>query len=308
MALQPSGIMFHHFHGGKHASDGNGSVSASDLSTLIREIGRGNFLSAGEWIQEFLENGRAPEKFFLTFDDGLLSQFDVALPVLEDWKLSAFWFIYSSPFEGKPADIEIFRKFKYSCFSGIDSYHALFFAKIPEVVDKSSASQGFRIFLTNYQSVFPFYSEAEILYRYIRDRVLSVSAYSELVYSLMESMGVDREELALDIWMDSKMLETLGTAGHELGLHSYTHPTSIAQRPRANQNEEFQRNFNHLTGLGGKVISAAHPCNSYSTETLEILLGLGIKFGFRSNNSNVGVLSEPRSNLEFPRTDISLLR
>ena len=307
MTIQPIGIMFHHFHGGKHQPDGHGSVSASELDSLIREIGRKNFISAKEWTRIFAETEKAPDKFFLTFDDGLLSQFDVALPVLEDWNLEAFWFVYSSPFLGEPAQIEIFRKFKFTCFPSIDVYHSKFFAQVPSVVEQSLSSPEFHLFRKEYESTFPFYSQDEILYRYIRDRALTPTAYAETVYSLIDLAGVELEELENDIWMDSQMLNTLAANGHELGLHSYSHPTNIAGLDLTKQKDEYAKNLHHLLEIMNEVSCVAHPCNSYSRQTLDVLMDLGIKFGFRSNPSNLGLLGESRSVFEFPRTDVAAL-
>ena len=47
----------------------------------------------------------------LTFDDGIKSQFDIALPVLEDLKIKSFFFIYTNIFEKGADDLE---KFRYS--------------------------------------------------------------------------------------------------------------------------------------------------------------------------------------------------
>ena len=53
----------------------------------------------------------------LTFDDAVKSQIDIALPILEQFKIKSFFFVYSSIFDGKPDNLELFRydtrKFKY---------------------------------------------------------------------------------------------------------------------------------------------------------------------------------------------------
>ena len=42
----------------------------------------------------------------MTFDDGIKSQFDVAVPILNKFKVKAF-FIYSSILTNKPDNLEI---------------------------------------------------------------------------------------------------------------------------------------------------------------------------------------------------------
>ena len=45
-------------------------------------------------------------KFVLLFDDSVKSQIDIALPVLEEFKIKSFFFVYSSIFENQPDNLE----------------------------------------------------------------------------------------------------------------------------------------------------------------------------------------------------------
>ena len=45
----------------------------------------------------------------LSFDDALLCQYEIAAPIMKRRNLNAFFFIYSSPFSGKPDYLEIYR-------------------------------------------------------------------------------------------------------------------------------------------------------------------------------------------------------
>src|SRR3990167_6501841 len=108
----PHGIMFHHFHGEGHYV-GQGSISGREFEDILQFVGLKRILNPEEWLGR-LETGQLKdEDLCLTFDDGLLCQFDVAFPVLEKYGLRAFWFVYSSVFEGKPSSkFEIYRVFR----------------------------------------------------------------------------------------------------------------------------------------------------------------------------------------------------
>ena len=81
------GIMFHHFHDNKIHKGGQGSINQDDFYKLINFVGRKNILDADEFFKRFKDNKLTEKNLCLTFDDGIKSQFDVALPVLEDLKM-----------------------------------------------------------------------------------------------------------------------------------------------------------------------------------------------------------------------------
>src|SRR4051812_1212306 len=100
--------MFHHFHGGAHAR-GQGAISAQQLDELLDFVGAGRILPALEWQERSTRGTLAPDDLCITFDDALRCQVDIALPVLESRGLTAFWFVYSSVFEGVRERLEIYR-------------------------------------------------------------------------------------------------------------------------------------------------------------------------------------------------------
>ena len=88
----PHGVMFHHFFDARHPA-GQGAISAGQLADLIAFLGRDRILPAAEWQRQAEAGTLAPDALCLTFDDNLRCQYDVALPVLRDEGLTAFWFV-----------------------------------------------------------------------------------------------------------------------------------------------------------------------------------------------------------------------
>src|SRR5262245_41086900 len=123
------GIMFHHFHDGQHPR-GQGSISAEQLDQLIRIVGRHRILPAREWLLRARAATLGDDDLCLTFDDTLRCQYDVALPVLSQHGITAFFFIYTSVLDGELERLEIYRRFRTVCFPSVDDFYDAFFAAL----------------------------------------------------------------------------------------------------------------------------------------------------------------------------------
>ncbi len=295
----PHGIMFHHFHGGEHLPS-QGSICADELAHMLRMYSRNHrLIPAREWYEKALADELAEDEVCLTFDDALLCQYEIALPVLEHLGLTGFWFVYSSVLMGKPELLEIYRRFRTEYYEDIDGFYEDFF----NVVLSSPYADETRASLASYRhadwSHFPFYTENDTRFRFIRDNVLGAERYDEIMAVMMEKAGVAAGDLAEGLWMTAAHIRRLHDDGHMIGLHSHTHPTAMARLPAEVQAGEYRQNHEYLRDLLGEPpVTAAHPCNSYGPETLEILRRLGIRLGFRAN------MQRGHSTLlEMPRED-----
>ena len=97
--------MFHHFHNNEHTK-GQGSISENDFEKIILHY-KDNILSAEDWYKKAISGQLSENDICLTFDDALLCQYDVALPILKKHNLTAFWFVYSSVIQGYSEKLEI---------------------------------------------------------------------------------------------------------------------------------------------------------------------------------------------------------
>lgn len=133
--MRPHGVMFHHFHDNHKHVRGQGSISANTLDKMIKylQIDK-EILSADEWMERALNGKLKNNEICLTFDDNLLCQFEVALPVLDKYKIKAFWFVYTSPLLGILEKIEIYRYFRSAHFQNIDNFYNSFFRDRKSVV------------------------------------------------------------------------------------------------------------------------------------------------------------------------------
>jgi len=121
------GIMFHHFHNTKKHKSGQGSISGKKFIQIINFIGKKNILNADEFLEKFKKKKLKKNHVCLTFDDGALSQYDIALPILNRYKIKAFFFFYSSMFTNKPDLLEIYRFFRLNFFKSVNHFYQEFY-------------------------------------------------------------------------------------------------------------------------------------------------------------------------------------
>ena len=108
--------MFHHLHDELHMPT-QGSLSAQEFREMIRWLNLNySLIGAREYKAKFEENTLESNDVCLSFDDALKCQYDIAIPILEEYQLDAFFFVYSSAFIGNSNLLEIYRYFRTSCF------------------------------------------------------------------------------------------------------------------------------------------------------------------------------------------------
>lgn len=293
------GIMFHHFHDDQHPL-GQGAISAQDLVEVINHVGREHILPAEEWMRRAGAGALQETDICLTFDDALRCQYDVALPVLRDFGLTAFWFVYSSVFEGNVEPLEVYRYFRTTHFESVDDFYQHFFQAVKDRFPEDYAAGMVGFEPDAYLAGFPFYTRNDRIFRYLRDRVVGPERYHAVMEALMTSFGFDIPAIVPKLWMTDDNLRILKGEGHVIGLHSYSHPTQLCALSPEGQREEYRKNYEHLERVLGKApVCMSHPCNSYGPETLNLLADFSVTLGFRANMQHVA----DHSPFEFPRED-----
>ncbi len=297
--MQPRGIMLHYFHDDHHPA-GQGSLSADGLAELIRFLDPERILPARAWLERAIAGTLERHEICLTFDDNLRCQYDVALPVLRDFGLTGFWFVPTAVLRGGMVRLDLYRQFRVKCFEDTNAFYEAFFRTLATSRHAGPAERALeRFHPSTYLAEFRFYSEADRRFRYVRDEVLGSERFNGIMDGLIGSMGMQLEDLADGLWMEPDHLRHLHADGHVLGLHTHTHPTRIADLDRQRQLREYRDNYTCLMSvLGERPTTVAHPCNSYSRDTLDILRRLGIRAGFRSN-----LAWAEHSRLEYARQD-----
>lgn len=276
--------MFHRIHRAGGRAYGQGSITDKEFVEILHYIGLENILPPDEWLYKLKGQELKKNELCLTFDDGLKCQYKVGFPILEDYNIRAFWFIYSSVFEDGVEKIEIYSYFMTRYFSNIDDFFDSFFEKCNEeniVIKKDEPFQRFYDICT---LKFPFYSVNDIKFRYLRDHILNKNSFEKIMDELINENGATLTELSKKLWMNDSDLRNLALKGHHIGLHSYNHPTVISNLTFDDQCYQYKSNHEHIDQVcNQKISSMAHPCGDYNDDTLRILKELDVTCGFRSN-------------------------
>lgn len=296
------GIMFHHFHSRDHNSR-PGSISGDDLEAMIDFIERQFvILNPADFSEKAQRKTLTEKEVVLTFDDALLSQIDVALPVIQARGILGLFSVYSSVLAGRPDPLEIFAAFRNDVFRSFAEFWESFQAVVSETAPNALVELRSN-YPAHYLGNFTFYSPEERKFRFLRDVVLGPERYQELMWEHVQSHPVfDVAATSSSLWMDKNSLTKLVSLGHSIGLHSDTHPTRMDLLPLEQQIVEYQSNFQWISdNLKVTPFAVAHPCGAYSSDTLQILTNMGITLGFRSS-----LTSGPYgTSLEIPREDHS---
>lgn len=304
------GIMFHHFHDGKVHKAGQGSISTDDFIQIIKFIGRDNILDPEIFYDLLINKKLKPNQYCMTFDDGIKCQFDIALPILEDFHIKAYFFIYTSIFTGEPDLLEVYRYFRINYFNSIQDFYDCFFSFF-----KNDFESFFKIHndeIQKWKKFYPFYSDSDIKFRFIRDRYLTKEEYKKINFEIFDKMNFVPKNYYKNLFFNKKNLNDLNQAGHTIGLHTHNHPTLLENLSLDEQEKEYSENLSLLNELlnndYNKIDSVSHPLGSYNKDTLKILTKLKIKIGFRDNMSvdiKKDMKSINNSNLEISRQDHS---
>ena len=302
--------MFHHFHDDGVHTKGQGSISKDDFYKLIKFIGRKNILDADVFFEKFRENNLKKNEVCLTFDDSIKSQIDVALPVLEDLKIKSFFFVYTSLFDGKPDNLEVFRYFRMNYFKNVDDFYINFYKTLNKDLKD--------FFNKNEQKIrdakikFISYSIEDIKFRLVRDVFLTKNDYEHIMFLMMSEKKFKAEEFHPILFFNSEDLRNLNQLGHLIGLHSHNHPTLLEKLNYDEQKNEYVKCISTISKILDKsqneIKWMSHPCGSYNNNTLQILKELDIKLGFKqimTIEPEKGMKKINNSFLEIARQDHS---
>lgn len=305
------GIMFHHFHDNKFHLRGQGSIDSSEFRKIINFIGKKNILSPEEFIHKLENKNLKKTDLCLTFDDALKCQHNIALPVLKDFKLKAFFFIYTSIFTKNPNMLEFHRFFRMNYYKKVDEFYDEFFGDeyLQKYLRFLNKKKIIRLFKT-YKKKFPFYTFNDVKFRILRDYILNKKSFDKIMMSLFKKKRFNYKSLKSKLFMSKSDISNLCNSGNLIGLHSHSHPYQMQNLNYNNQKKEYKKNEKFLKKIVGKnIISMSHPSGSYNNNTIKILKKMNIEIGFKqimTIDKNMKKINN--SNLEIARQDHSYFK
>ena len=241
------GIMFHHFHDDKIHKKTQGSINQNEFYKLIKFVGRKNILDADDFFVRCKENKLTEKNVCFTFDDAIKSQYDVALPILEDLKIKSFFFVYSSLFGYEPDLLEIYRYFRTNYFLNIDEFYKSFFKKC-----KKNLNEFYKVeenTIKQKKLKYPFYSISDVKFRLVRDVLLTKEEYKLIMFEMFKEKNFVPENYYEFLFMSNKNIMEIKKMGHLIGLHSHSHPTLIEKMQQSEQVNEYEKNIDILSQI-----------------------------------------------------------
>ncbi len=276
--------MFHRFTDQDGQITGQGSIQPSTLKKFIETNGSDRFFSDKD-LEKFVNEGEInDEKICLTFDDGLMSQFTSAKPILDSFGIKCLWFIYTKIFDNEYDISEMLNYFVAKYYKNFEEFYTYFFKRVG-LKDSIWSSEIFNNYRNELKQKFRFYSEADIRFRFVRNYHFKEKEFDHLIHSLIKDHSHKPKEISEKIWMKEEQITQLQSEGHEIGVHSHSHFYDIKKMPEHTQRADYKLNSDILTNItGSKPKTAAHPLGSYDKTCLKILNSLDIRYAFRSNS------------------------
>ena len=306
------GITFHHFHDGLTHRKSQGSIDKDTFYKIINFIEKKNILDADVFFEKLKENKLKENEVCLTFDDGIKNQIDIALPILEELKIKSFFFVYTSMFEEKPDNLEIFRYFRMNYFDNVDQFYNTFYKFLNKDLKTFFNENKKKINETKIK--FSFYSIEDIKFRLVRDIFLTKNQYEEIIFLMIKEKKFNYKDYFKKLFFQKDDLIKLDSLGHLVGLHSHNHPTLLEELSYDEQKNEYEKCLTLISNILDKpkkeISCMAHPCGSYNYDTLKILKELGIKLGFKqimTVEPQKGMKKINNSFLEIAREDCATI-
>ena len=207
--------MFHRFNDENNVSTGQGSISQKTLEDFINRKGENNFFKNND-IENLKRGIPIPKnKILFTFDDGLSSQFYSAKPLLDNYGIKAFWFIYTKIFEGIYDENEILNYFIVRNFKNFDQFYRNFETLINPCF-LNWESKEFKNYCNDLDSRFSFYSLSDKKYRFLRNKILSKKELKELIINFIKSKNQDFNTIGSNLWMNKKDLKDIINNCHQI--------------------------------------------------------------------------------------------
>ncbi len=279
------GINFHHFYDNKVYLKGQGAINKNHLRKLIKFIGRHNIISPDDFLYHINNKNFNLNKVCFTFDDGLRCQYEIAKPILDEYKIKAFFFCFTSIFTDKPDMLELYRYFRIKYYSKINDFYFEFFdkfeiltnLKVNNILSKNESK------INAQRKIYKFHSKEDLLFRLIRDNYCQKKIYDKIMLLLFRTKKFSPKKFLKKLYMSESNLISLAKSGHKVGTHSHTHYTNVSNIPHDIQIKDYKKSIQILSRLiKNDVECMSHPCGSYNNKIIKILKKLGIKYGFDS--------------------------
>ena len=301
--LKKQGILFHQFHSYKSFYKSPGSLNKDIFYKFIK-----NNIKRLRNPEEFLNSKNSDKIMTLTFDDGLKSQYEIALDIMDNFKIKGFFFIFTEFLKNEHLTIENIRYFKYKFFKNANSFYKSFFKTYEELFSKNltfnykKEKEIFKIYAKESR----YYNYNDIAYKVVRDNKLNMEEYKKIILEMLKRKKVDLKSLTKKLYMSKNDIINLSNLNHVIGLHSHSHTHKNYLYSYKEELSDYIINKNILEKIiKKKIYCLSYPFGNYTDNSEEVLSTLGIKYAFCKNSLKINKFKN--QNFCLPRENISNL-
>jgi peptidoglycan/xylan/chitin deacetylase (PgdA/CDA1 family) len=268
-------------------------ASLEKLDNQIEELGRHfTFISQQDLIEAAEGKRKLPKKCcLLTFDDGLKSQVENALPLLKQKGVPAIFFINTLPLQKNKACL-------------VHKIHWLRAHLAPDAF-LSSINKYLKPFGQSLESYNVSEKKARQQYRYddiktarlklLLKTVLPVKIRESVIDNTFKELVLDEKGFCENFYMSKQHIKELFSLSL-LGAHSTTH-SNLADLEEAEMKKDILESVNFLSNLAdGKIQSISYPYGtkqSINKGVLDFCQRIGLKIGFTMERSFNQTLKQP---------------
>lgn len=236
----------------------------------------GTFISPNDLINNYEIVLKSKENYILiTFDDGLKEQYDLAMPILNDFDMRAVFFVNSSNIE--EAKISSVHKI-HLLRSIIDSKIIISAINKKQTINLSFADKA------TAQKIYRYDSKKDSELKYLLNYKLSFSLKEDIVNELFEKYFSENEILN-KLYMTKNQIKDLASKGC-IGSHSHNHlPLGLLKREIIEFELKHSKMFlEEMTGEKIEMVAYPYGSNEACTEEVATIANkIGYKLGFTVN-------------------------
>lgn len=256
----------------------NATIFEQQINLLNRYF---DVVTLSEGIERIKQGNVERPTVVITFDDGYVDQYDVALPILNKFGVPATFFVTTAYFDGglmwNDSVVESFRKLPHDMeYINLD--------KIGLGVQSISGDEQKRKILSyilmQLKRMHPFQREESV--------------------SIIRDIASSYEDVKL--MMDRQQLREMSDAGMEIGCHTKSHPilTSLSDQESIKEIRESKIELEHITEKPVRYFAYPNgrPYEDYMPEHVEIVKELGFDAAFSTAK---GVTTAESDFYQLPR-------
>lgn len=222
----------------------------------------------------------------ITFDDGLLCQFEIACPILKKLAVPAIFFVNSLPFNGEPL---LIHKLHYI---RANTKPTILWEKIKrqyEYFTKEAFDENAFKFTTElWKKHYPYdndFDSARVKYILGRD-TLPVSLQNFVINNIFLELEPDKKSFIEKYYMNEEHLKELSRFGNGIGIHTHSHLPGPLLTQKNTAKLEVENCYRYLDGfLPGKIHGISYPYGDVVPAVIKASQSLGLEYGMTLEQS-----------------------